>query len=111
MRLLIVNMPNVTSTGSDPVSDNDQACQDSAHTARLDDNNTKAYWRKYLSDLNTVQHEAYLNMMFLSKIPVISKAELDGLLQTQVRNQKMTYMNLMTMMTSTLENAVDTTAE
>jgi endonuclease G len=105
MRLMVVDLPNVTSTGTDPVLDNYQACQDSAHTARLDEKSTKAYWRKYLSDLNTVQSEAYLNMMFLSKIPKLSKAELDVLLQAQFKNQAR-YLNLMGVMADALETAV-----
>lgn len=105
MRLLVVDVPNLTSKNSDPVRDYQQACEDSAHTARLDESNTKAYWRSYLSELNIVQGESRLGFSFLSSIPKLSKAELDALLQTQIKHRMAAYINLMNVMTNALQEA------
>lgn len=104
MRLLVVDFPNVTSKNTDPVLDHEQACYDSQHTARLSETNSSPYWKKFVSDLNTVQGESDVNFSFLSKIPRLSAAELAQLLKGQVKSQR--YLNLLEEVTDILEETV-----
>jgi DNA/RNA endonuclease G (NUC1) len=85
MRLIIVEMPNVTSTGTSPIKDPEQACYDSQHTMNLELDNREAYWSPYLRTLDEVSESTGLDFEFLRNIPEISADELDEIIAENVQ--------------------------
>ena len=79
-RYFVVNFANVTSKGTSPVKDQNQACTDSAHTPRLRDDDTQPLWRSYLSSLAQIESASGLSFSFLQAAHQLSAAEVDGLL-------------------------------
>jgi endonuclease G len=88
MRVIAVEFPNVTSTGSNPVSDVKQACYDSEHTMRVVDTNRQPYWRQFSTDVEAIEASSGLDYSFLYDIPTISDEELEELIQGQILNSK-----------------------
>jgi endonuclease G, mitochondrial len=83
MRLLITEFPNVTSQGTNPLADIDQACYDSKHTVRIDESNRTAYWRPYVTNLNNVEQHTGIDFEFLRHIPQLTPEEIDELISNE----------------------------
>ena len=80
MRYFVVNFPNITSKGTNPVVDHKQACYDSEHTIRVDEKNRSAVWRKFLIDLKSVESKSHVDFDFLKDIHQMSAEEVDQLI-------------------------------
>lgn len=79
-RFFVANFPNVTSKGTNPVTDHKQACYDSEHTVRLDEANRQAYWRMYLTKLNEVEKASGIKFDFLETAHEMTAKEVDDLI-------------------------------
>jgi DNA/RNA endonuclease G (NUC1) len=79
-KYFVVDFANVTSQGTSPVTDQNQACTDAAHTPRLNDSDSRALWRPYLSSLDQVEGASGLSFDFLRQVHQLSAAEVDELL-------------------------------
>jgi DNA/RNA endonuclease G (NUC1) len=84
MRFFVANFPNTTSAGTDPVTDREQACYDSAHTVRLDEGNRQPYWRRHVSTLDQVERESGIDFSFLHGIHELTPGEIDDLIQNEL---------------------------
>jgi DNA/RNA endonuclease G (NUC1) len=84
-RFFVVNFPNVTSKGTNPVKDHKQACWDSEHTVRLDESNRQPLWRDHLSKLNSVEKHSGLKFDFLADAHEMMAAEVDQLISEENR--------------------------
>ncbi|MCX6124983.1 MAG: DNA/RNA non-specific endonuclease [Proteobacteria bacterium] len=84
MRLLVVEMPNMTSTGTNPVIDQDQACYDSEHMMRIEENNRMPYWRSYQKDLSEIELSSGLSFSHLYGIPLMTDDEIGEIAATDV---------------------------
>lgn len=102
MRLLVVDFPNLTSKGTNPVTDREQACYDSQHTMQLEEENRTPYWRSNVSQLDKVEQASGIDFAFLRKIPPISRPELDELIGAQVK-QVTPFGNVIQSMTTLLQ--------
>lgn len=80
MRFFVANFPNVTSTGTNPVDDQEQACWDYNHTMVPDDSNHQAYWRGFVTGLKDVQAESGVSFDFLDGIHEMTADEVDQLI-------------------------------
>lgn len=80
LRFFVVAFPNFTSRGTNPVTDHEQACADSAQTGRLSEDNTKPLWRPYVTSLQQVTEESGLNFNFLNSSKELSPKDIDHLL-------------------------------
>lgn len=80
LRFFVTAFPNFTSRGTNPVTDHEQACADSAQTGRLAEDNTKPLWRPYVTSLQKVTEESGLNFDFLSSFRELSPKDIDHLL-------------------------------
>jgi hypothetical protein len=58
--LLSVIIPNLTSTGTDPIDDQSQACDDSQHFDPS--RNLKKGWHDYVVPLGEIEAEAKINL-------------------------------------------------
>jgi DNA/RNA endonuclease G (NUC1) len=79
-KYFVVNFANVTSQGTSPVTDQNQACTDAAHTPRLNDSDSQALWRPYLSSLDQIEVASGMSFDFLRLVHQLSAAEVDELL-------------------------------
>jgi endonuclease G, mitochondrial len=79
-KFFVVNFPNVTSKGTNPVTDHKQACLDSEHTMKIADTNKEAYWREYLSNLTQVEHDSGIDFSFLKSGHEMTEDEVDALI-------------------------------
>lgn len=59
--LVAVIMPNVTSTGSDPITDHDQACADS----KREKHGTADDWKRFITTVADIEGESGLSFSFL----------------------------------------------
>ena len=84
MRLLVVEMPNMTSTGTNPVVDQEQACYDSEHMMRIGENNRVPYWYPYQRDLGEIELSSGLSFSHLYGIPLITEAEIGDINSEQL---------------------------
>lgn len=84
MRLLAVNMPNKTSKGTNPVSDNAQACDDSDRMMRLSENNRVPFWRPYVTTLEDIQGITGHDFSYLEGIPPMQDDEIGAAIQVQI---------------------------
>jgi len=80
MKYFVVNFPNVTSKGTNPVDDREQACWDSEHTIKLGENNHQAIWRPYLTSLDEVQKSSGISFDFLQGIEQMTPDQVDGII-------------------------------
>jgi endonuclease G len=83
MRFFVVDFPNVTSRGTNPVVDHEQACYDSDHTVRLDESNRQAIWRPFLSTLSQVEKESGIDFSFLRDLREMTATEVDELITAE----------------------------
>lgn len=83
MRLLVTEFPNVTSQGTNPLTDTDQACYDSGHTVRIDESNRVAYWRPYTTTLDQLEKHSGVRFDFLRSIPEMTPDEIDELIASE----------------------------
>lgn len=83
-QVLAVNFSNVTSAGTNPVLDRKTACQDSENTARLSDTNRQPYWKRFVTDIQTIESLSDLDFSFLNELNAISNDELDALIEEQL---------------------------
>jgi len=79
-KYFVVNFSNVTSTGTSPVKDQNQACFDSAHTPRLNESDSNALWRPHLSTLDQIEEASGLSFDFLQTAHQLSASEVDELI-------------------------------
>ncbi len=86
MKFFVVDFPNVTSRGTNPVIDREQACYDSDHTVRLDESNRQAIWRPYLSTLARVERLAGIQFSFLKDLHEMTPAEVDELIAAESKS-------------------------
>jgi DNA/RNA endonuclease G (NUC1) len=84
-KFFVVNFPNVTSKGTNPVKDQKQACWDSEHTVRLDETNRQPFWRDHLTKLNSVEKHSGIRFDFLSDAHEMTSAEVDALITEESR--------------------------
>lgn len=84
MRLLVVELPNVTSKGTDPLKDPGQACEDSRRTMRLAESNRQAFWRPYVKTKKAIETSAGLDLSYLDQVPVLTDDEIDEMIANQV---------------------------
>jgi DNA/RNA endonuclease G (NUC1) len=87
MSFFVVNFPNLTSTGTNPVTDHVQACYDSDHTVRLEDENRQALWRPFLSNLSRVESDSGIDFKFLHGIREMTRQEVDDLITAEFKIQ------------------------
>lgn len=99
-RLLVLNFPNSTSKGTDPLVDREQACYDSAHTIQLAEENRAPLWLPYVTSLNAVEVSSKSSFKFLDAITPITQRELNDLINQQIRNGHQ-YKNPVQMLMST----------
>ncbi len=89
-RYFVVNFPNWTSTGTNPVLDNAQACWDGKYLAGQDEENRQAFWRPHLTRLRTVENQSGLRFDFLDGAQEMTAVEVDALIaidrQTAVKS-------------------------
>lgn len=85
-KFFVVNFANVTSQGTSPVTDQNQACMDAAHTPRLNDSDSQALWRPYLSSLDQIEGASGLSFDFLRQVHQLTAAEVDELLAEDVNS-------------------------
>jgi endonuclease G len=79
-RFLVVNLPNVTSQGTNPVTDHRQACIDAGKTSKPEDTNLQAIWRPYLENLVDIESLSGLSFEFLRSIHQMTPDEVDELI-------------------------------
>ena len=80
VRFFVVAFPNFTSRGTNPVTDHEQACADSAKTGRLAEDNTRPLWRPYVTSLQKATEESGLIFSFLNSFRELSPKDIDQLL-------------------------------
>ncbi len=85
MSFFVVDFPNVTSRGTNPVTDHEQACYDSDHTVRLDESNRQAIWRPHLSTLARVEKQSGIDFSFLKDLHEMTAAEVDDLITAEAK--------------------------
>jgi endonuclease G len=85
-KYFVVNFSNVTSRGTSPVTDQNQACFDSAHTPRLNDSDTNALWRSHLSTLHQIESASSLSFAFLQSAHQLSAFEVDDLILEDINS-------------------------
>jgi endonuclease G, mitochondrial len=83
-RFFVVNFPNITSRGTNPVDDFDQACEDAEHkTATWDDKN-QFIWKTFLSTRRQVEIVSGLSFDFLSGVHEMNADEIHKLISEQM---------------------------
>ena len=82
-RLLVVSFDNLTSKGTDPLVDHEQACYDSEHYMRLSDQDRRDYWRQNISSLEAVEQASGISFPFLKGIQALTPEEIDQLVKQQ----------------------------
>ena len=102
IRYFVANFPNLTSKGTNPVKDREQACYDSEHTIRLDENNRQPYWRTYLTQLKAVEKASGINFEFLHDAHEMSAQEVDAI----ITDENIRYVLKGNGMPSTIDGAV-----
>ena len=67
--LASVLMPNVTSSGTDPITDHDQACQDShGFSESLSAQAMESDWERFKTSLSAIEQSAGLDLAFLHQV-------------------------------------------
>jgi endonuclease G len=85
MSYFVVDFPNVTSRGTNPVVDHEQACYDSEHTVRLDEANRQSLWRPFLSTLARVERQSGIDFSFLKDLHEMTAAEVDEMIDAEAK--------------------------
>lgn len=86
VKFFVVNFPNLTSKGTNPVQDHAQACYDSEHTVRLEETNREAYWRQHLSSLRNIEEDSGISFDFLHRAHEMTAKEVDALIAKENQN-------------------------
>ncbi len=88
-RFMAINLPNVTSRGTNPMTDYQQACIDAGKTGKTEETKVQAIWRPYLEGLTTIESSGGLSFEFLRSIHEMTPQEVDELIaedaQTLIR--------------------------
>lgn len=79
-RFMAINLPNVTSRGTNPVIDYRQACIDAGKAGKTEETNLQAIWRPYLVDIGTIESSGGLSFEFLRSIHQMTSKEVDELI-------------------------------
>jgi DNA/RNA endonuclease G (NUC1) len=106
MRLIAVEMPNLTSAGTNPVSDQSQACFDSAHLGRLDPESRSPYWRDFVTDLSRIEDITGLDYSYLYEIPAMTDEEMEQMILDQYTHSIQKF-NLQSVIRNTLVGFAD----
>jgi endonuclease G len=79
-RFMAINLPNVTSRGTNPVTDYRQACIDAGKAGKVEESNLQAIWRPYLEELAAIESSGRLSFDFLRSIHEMTPEEVDELI-------------------------------
>lgn len=77
---MAINLPNVTSRGTNPVTDYRQACIDAGKAGQPQETIRHANWRPYLEKLNAIESAGGLSFEFLRSIHQMTPQEVDALI-------------------------------
>lgn len=84
-KFLVINLPNITSRGTNPVTDHQQACMDAGKTAESEEANLQAIWRPYVEDLTDIESSSGLSFDFLRSSHQMTPDEVDELIADDVK--------------------------
>jgi endonuclease G len=80
-RVIVVNVPNVTSKGTNPTTDREQACKDSGHQVDTNlDFMANARWLTYLTTLSKAEASSKKNYEFLAQATPFNRSELQTII-------------------------------
>jgi endonuclease G len=79
-RFMAIDLPNVTSSGTNPVTDYRQACIDAGKAGKTEETNLQAIWRPYLVDIAAIESSGGLSFDFLRSIHQLTPEEVDELI-------------------------------
>lgn len=77
---MVINLPNITSRGTNPVTDYRQACIDAGKAGKLEETNVQAIWRPYLEDITAIESSSGISFEFLRSIHQMTPGEVDELI-------------------------------